>query len=87
MVEIRAGEGEPLHPTSFDDVELYHPRSWLTKYVFSQDAKIIAIQYAVTAISIGVVALVAAPPPGELEERHRRRGVGDRRGRDGRRRC
>ena len=58
MVEIRAGEGEPLHPTSFDDVELYHPRSWLTKYVFSQDAKVIAIQYAVTAISIGVVALV-----------------------------
>jgi cytochrome c oxidase subunit 1 len=58
MVEIRAGEGESLHPASFDDVELYHPRSWLTKYVFSQDAKIIAIQYAVTAISIGVVALV-----------------------------
>ena len=46
MVEIRAGEGEPLHPASFDDVELYHPRSWLTKYVFSQDAKVIAIQYA-----------------------------------------
>jgi cytochrome c oxidase subunit 1 len=58
MVEIRAGEGESLHPASFDDVELYHPRSWLTKYVFSQDAKIIAIQYAVTAISIGLVALV-----------------------------
>jgi len=58
MVEIRAGEGEPLHPASFDDVELYHPRSWLTKYVFSQDAKIIAIQYAVTAISFGLVALV-----------------------------
>jgi cytochrome c oxidase subunit 1 len=57
MVEIRAGEGEPL-PTSFDDVELYHPKSWLTKYVFSQDAKIIALQYAATAIAIGVVALV-----------------------------
>ncbi|MGO9389664.1 cbb3-type cytochrome c oxidase subunit I [Rhodoblastus sp.] len=56
MVEIHAG-GE-VHPTSFDDVELYHPKSWLTKYVFSQDAKIIAIQYAVTAISIGLVALV-----------------------------
>ncbi len=58
MVEIHAGEGEPLHPTSFDDVELYHPKSWLTKYVFSQDAKIIALQYAATAISIGLVALV-----------------------------
>jgi len=58
MVEIHAGGGETVHPVSFDDVELYHPKSWLTKYVFSQDAKIIAIQYAVTAISIGLVALV-----------------------------
>ncbi len=58
MVEIPAGAGGTLHPPAFDDVELYHPKSWLTKYVFSQDAKIIAIQYAVTAISIGLVALV-----------------------------
>ncbi len=58
MVEIHAGGAETVHPASFDDVELYHPKSWLTKYVFSQDAKIIAIQYAVTAISIGLVALV-----------------------------
>ncbi|MBR0669665.1 cytochrome c oxidase subunit I [Neoroseomonas soli] len=40
------------------DVELYHPKSWLTKYVFSQDAKIIGIQYSLTATSIGLVALV-----------------------------
>jgi len=39
-------------------MELYHPKSWWTKYVFSQDAKIIAIQYAVTALAIGLVALV-----------------------------
>ncbi len=39
------------------DVELYHPRSWVTKYVFSQDAKIIGIQYALTATAIGLVAL------------------------------
>jgi cytochrome c oxidase subunit 1 len=58
MVEIRAGEHGALHTPTFEDVELYHPKSWLTKYVFSQDAKIIAIQYAVTAISIGLVALV-----------------------------
>jgi cytochrome c oxidase subunit 1 len=58
MVEIRAGEGETLHPATFEDVELSHPHSWLTKYVFSQDAKVIAIQYSVTAISIGLVALV-----------------------------
>lgn len=40
------------------DVELYHPRNWITKYVFSQDAKIIGIQYALTATAIGLVALV-----------------------------
>src|SRR6266436_4564978 len=40
------------------DVELYHPKSWITKYVFSQDAKVIAIQYSITALSIGLVALV-----------------------------
>ena len=40
------------------EVELYHPHSWITKYVFSQDAKIIAIQYSLTALAIGLVALV-----------------------------
>ena len=40
------------------EVELYHPHSWWTKYVFSQDAKVIAIQYSGTAIAIGMVALV-----------------------------
>ena len=40
------------------DVDLYHARSWLTKYVFSQDAKVIAVQYSCTAIAIGLVALV-----------------------------
>src|SRR3546814_2025490 len=32
------------------DVELYHARSWWTKYVFCQDAKVIAIQYSCTAL-------------------------------------
>ena len=40
------------------EVELYHPRSWWTQYVFSQDAKVIAIQYSLTASAIGLVALV-----------------------------
>ena len=41
-----------------EDVELYHPKSWLTTYVFSQDAKVIALQYSATAMAIGLVALV-----------------------------
>jgi len=38
--------------------DLHHPHSWITTYVWSQDHKVIAIQYAVTAIFVGVVALV-----------------------------
>nr|WP_240457691.1 cbb3-type cytochrome c oxidase subunit I [Halomonas socia] len=42
----------------FDDMELVHPKTFIGKYVWSQDAKVIAIQYGVTAIAIGLVALV-----------------------------
>ncbi len=45
-------------PAEVEEVELYHAKTWLGKYVFCQDAKVIAIQYSVTAISIGLVALV-----------------------------
>jgi cytochrome c oxidase subunit 1 len=45
-------------PAEVAEVELYHPKTWWTKYVFSQDAKVIAIQYAGTATAIGLVALV-----------------------------
>jgi len=58
MVDVTFGAGYPLPPPEVEDVELYHAKSWLTKYVFSQDAKVIAIQYSMTAMSIGFVALV-----------------------------
>ena len=51
------GRAHPAAPKS-TDVELYHPHSWWTKYVFCQDAKVIAIQYSLTALAIGLVALV-----------------------------
>ena len=41
-----------------ESMELHHPHSWLTKYWFSQDHKVIAIQYGITAIGVGLVALV-----------------------------
>jgi cytochrome c oxidase subunit 1 len=45
--------------TIADDLKpLHHPKTWVGKYVWSQDHKVIAIQYALTAISIGLVALV-----------------------------
>jgi cytochrome c oxidase subunit 1 len=58
MVDVTPGAIEVIHPAEVADVELYHPHSWIERYVFSQDAKIIAIQYSVTALSIGLVALV-----------------------------
>ncbi|MEE8302203.1 MAG: cytochrome c oxidase subunit I, partial [Candidatus Tectomicrobia bacterium] len=36
----------------------YHPKTFIGKYIWSQDAKVIAIQYGITAIAIGLVALV-----------------------------
>src|SRR6267154_6227566 len=36
---------------------LHEPQSFLTKYIWSQDHKVIAIQYTITAIAIGFVAL------------------------------
>jgi cytochrome c oxidase subunit 1 len=45
--------------TIADDLRpLHHPKSWIGKYVWSQDHKVIAIQYSLTAIAIGLVALV-----------------------------
>ncbi len=38
--------------------ELHDPQSFIAKYVWSQDHKVIAIQYSVTAIFVGLVALV-----------------------------
>src|SRR3989475_7868797 len=45
-------------PAEVEEVELYHPKTSVGKYIWSQDAKIIAIQYAITAMGIGLVALV-----------------------------
>ena len=58
MVDATQQPDLAVPPAEVPDVELYHPKSWWTIYVFSQDAKIIAIQYSATAIAIGLVALV-----------------------------
>ena len=38
--------------------DLHHPHSFITKYIWSQDHKVIAIQYGLTAMFVGIVALV-----------------------------
>ncbi len=58
MVDAAHDQVDFVPPAEVGEMELYHPKSWLTKYVFSQDAKVIAIQYSFTAIAIGMVALV-----------------------------
>ena len=58
MADVTPGAVGYVAPAEVKEVELYHPKSWVTKYVFSQDAKVIAIQYSFTAIAIGLVALV-----------------------------
>ncbi len=42
-----------------DDPHAMHdPQTFITKYIWSQDHKVIAIQYGITAVAIGLVALV-----------------------------
>ena len=58
MADIQDPNVGGIPPSEVPEEDLYHPKSYWTKYVFSQDAKVIAIQYASVAIAIGMVALV-----------------------------
>ena len=58
MAQATIRPEDAVPPAEVPEVELYHATSWWTKYVFSQDAKVIAVQYSVTALAIGLVALV-----------------------------
>ena len=58
MAEATRSAADQVLPAEIPEMDLYHPHSWWTKYVFSQDAKVIAIQYSGTAIAIGLVGLV-----------------------------
>jgi len=49
------GSGHTDHGSEHGD---HGPQSFWTKYVWSQDHKVIAVQYSVTAILVGLVALV-----------------------------
>jgi cytochrome c oxidase subunit 1 len=40
------------------EIEHHDPTTFITKYIWSQDHKVIAIQYGITAILVGLVALV-----------------------------
>jgi cytochrome c oxidase subunit I len=40
------------------DAPIHHPHSFIERYIWSQDHKVIAIQYAIVAIFVGLIALV-----------------------------
>src|SRR3989338_6270887 len=58
MAYVAHDESAQAPPAEVEEVELYHPKTFIGKYIFSQDAKVIAVQYSVTAIAVGLVALV-----------------------------
>ena len=58
MAIVSSDQVETIPVAEVPEVELYHAHSWVTKYLFSQDAKVIAIQYSFTAIAIGLIGLV-----------------------------
>ncbi|TVS14195.1 MAG: cytochrome c oxidase subunit I [Gammaproteobacteria bacterium] len=57
MAELGHDATSYAPPREQPEMELPHSHSWWTTYVFSQDAKTIAIQYSVTAISVGLFAM------------------------------
>src|SRR5258707_7892165 len=58
MTPITHDESDFVPPAEVEEPELYHPKAFVGKYIWSQDAKVIAVQYAITAIGVGLVALV-----------------------------
>ncbi len=58
MADIAHDADSYVPPAETEEMELYHAKTWIGKYVWSQDAKVIAVQYSLTAIAIGLVALV-----------------------------
>src|SRR5437763_10228776 len=58
MTSVTHDESAYVPPAEVEEPELYHPKTFIGKYIWSQDAKVIAVQYAITAIGVGLVALV-----------------------------
>src|SRR3990167_5988474 len=58
MAYVAHDESAQAPSAEVEEVELYHPKTFVGKYIWSQDAKVIGVQYAITAIAVGLVALV-----------------------------
>src|SRR3979411_142548 len=58
MTYVAHDESDFAPPMEVEEPDVYHPKTFIGKYIWSQDAKVIAVQYSITAISVGLVALV-----------------------------
>src|SRR6266436_5965048 len=58
MSYVAHDESAFVPPAEVEEPELYHPKTFVGKYIWSQDAKVIAVQYAITAMAVGLVARV-----------------------------
>ena len=56
--DVATGKNDAIPALEVPPQELYHAKSFITRWIFCQDAKVIGIQYALTAVAIGLVALV-----------------------------
>lgn len=56
--DIAAQKSDVIPALEVPPQDLYHAKSFWTRWIFCQDAKVIGIQYSITAIAIGLVALV-----------------------------
>ena len=52
------GDVDYVRPAEVSDQDLYHGHSFITKWVFCQDAKVIGVQYFLTAVFTGIVGLI-----------------------------
>ncbi len=58
MAYVTHDESADAPPAELGEMELYHPKTFIGKYIWSQDAKVIGIQYMITATAVGLVGLV-----------------------------
>ena len=49
-----------VRPAENSEQDLYHGHSFITKWVFCQDAKVIGVQYFLTAVFTGIVGLMVS---------------------------
>ena len=56
--DVATGKNDTIPALEVQPQDLYHAKSFWTRWIFCQDAKVIGVQYAITAVSIGLVAMV-----------------------------